>query len=158
MVTAAVVWVTKTWHIPSLTFHEAGDAAHAHPVAFTLGLDRQQRAVVLGGAAHEALHRYVVFRLVGEAALVLVDGVLVEGHRLALFDGQRPGRADGQAEAGPVAQLFAADPRFAVYQLDSAFGAGGHAFSAACTQIVIYSDYFPLYSSHFLAPLLCCCL
>jgi hypothetical protein len=64
----------------------------------------------------------------------LLRGMLVKRRRFAYFDGQRPGRADADAEPGAIAQLFPYDSRLAVNHLNGTLGTRHHAGAAAIAQ------------------------
>src|SRR5665647_1787838 len=87
------------------TVDQGGEALDAHPGALALLAAREEDGVVLAASAVEAL----LFdgdaggELLGH---LLGGGLFVELGRLALLDRQRAFRADGQAEAGAVAELL----------------------------------------------------
>jgi hypothetical protein len=62
---------------------------------------------------------------------LLFGSVIVKGGRLSNLDAQRASRAEADAEASPVTQLLLNDLCPTVHQFDGAFGAGGHARTAA---------------------------
>src|SRR5665647_1122068 len=108
------------------TVDQGGEALDAHPGALALLAAREEDGVVLAASAVEAL------LLDGDAGGQLLGhllggGLFVELGRLALLDGERALRADGQAEAGAVAQLLLHDLGLAVDDLDGALGAGSDA-------------------------------
>ena len=100
------------------------------------------------GFAVAAVHVELADAAAGTAALVrllrvlarfdvLSDGGFVVSGGVALFDGNRPGRARGQAVAQPVAVIVADEPSLAVHHRDSAFVAGVGARAAAVAEFLI---------------------
>jgi hypothetical protein len=79
--------------------------------------------------------------------------MLIEGDGLPFFNGQRPGGTDCQTKAGAVAKFFPADSGLAVYHLNGALGAGGNAFAAASTQVIINLNYLSANFIHLATPL-----
>src|SRR5665648_747370 len=121
------------------TVDQGGEALDAHPGALALLAAREEDGVVLAASAVEAL----LFDGDTGGQLcrhLLGRGLFVELGRFALLDGERPLRADGQAEAGAVAELLLHDLGLAVDDLDGALGAGSDAEAAPVAELFIDVD------------------
>src|SRR5665647_854295 len=121
------------------TVDQGGEALDAHPGALALLAAREEDGVVLAASAVEAL----LFDGDTGGQLcrhLLGRGLFVELGRFALLDGERPLRADGQAEAGAVAELLLHDLGLAVDDLDGALGAGSDAEAAPVAELLIDVD------------------
>jgi hypothetical protein len=125
--------------------YQGRQTARADPQAVAFVPAGQKDRVIFARSAAEA-----GLGDVGPAALALqlLGSMLVKGHRLALFDGQRSSWAYAQAEPCPIAQRITHYARLPIDEHNSPFSAGAYTGAAAVAQFFVNLDHLAFCHSH----------
>ncbi|MDK2928221.1 MAG: hypothetical protein PWR31_1912 [Bacillota bacterium] len=114
--------------------NKGGETAGAHPEAFAPPAHGKERAVGFAGLTAEAGWRRRRLPLMGRS------GCGIKSRCFPLFDDERSLRANGQAETGTIAKLFAYKACLTVHDLDGSFRAGRDAEPAAGALFLVDAD------------------